>query len=29
LWRRYLFNNPRFIALLLLQVTGLRRFSTS
>ena len=29
LWRRYLFNNPRFVALLLLQLTGLRRFSTS
>jgi N-acetylglucosaminyldiphosphoundecaprenol N-acetyl-beta-D-mannosaminyltransferase len=29
LWRRYLFNNPRFVALLFLQLTGLRRFSTS
>ena len=29
LWRRYLFNNPRFIALVLLQVMGLKRFSTS
>lgn len=29
LWRRYLFNNPRFVALLFLQLTGLRRFSAS
>jgi N-acetylglucosaminyldiphosphoundecaprenol N-acetyl-beta-D-mannosaminyltransferase len=29
LWRRYLFNNPRFVGLLLLQLTGLRRFRLS
>lgn len=26
LWRRYLYNNPRFLSLLLLQFTGLRRY---
>lgn len=26
LWRRYLLNNPRFLTLILLQFTGLRRF---
>jgi N-acetylglucosaminyldiphosphoundecaprenol N-acetyl-beta-D-mannosaminyltransferase len=29
LWRRYLFNNPRFTWLSLLQLTGLRRFHLS
>jgi N-acetylglucosaminyldiphosphoundecaprenol N-acetyl-beta-D-mannosaminyltransferase len=29
LWRRYLLNNPRFVGLLLLQLTGLRRFRLS
>jgi N-acetylglucosaminyldiphosphoundecaprenol N-acetyl-beta-D-mannosaminyltransferase len=29
LWRRYLFNNPRFIWLTFLQLTGLRRFDLS
>ncbi len=27
LWRRYLINNPLFVALVLLQLTGLRRYS--
>ena len=27
LWRRYLLNNPRFIALTLLQFAGLKRYS--
>lgn len=26
LWRRYLFNNPRFVWLTLLQITGIRKF---
>lgn len=26
LWRRYLYNNPRFVWLALLQMTGLRRY---
>lgn len=26
LWRRYLYNNPKFLSLLLLQFTGLRRY---
>ncbi len=26
LWRRYLFNNPGFLAMLFLQSVGLRRF---
>jgi len=26
LWKRYLYNNPRFVALVLLQLLGLRRF---
>jgi len=26
LWRRYLVNNPAFVALVLLQMTGVRRY---
>jgi len=26
LWKRYLFNNPRFVVLSLLQTLGLRKF---
>jgi len=29
LWRRYLTNNPRFVWLTMLQLSGLRKFSLS
>ena len=27
LWKRYIYNNPRFVGLVLMQVLGLRRYA--